>query len=123
MLSPLIQFQWPSNIRDAEYRVFPDEIENDSDILFHGTSCAAFEFIQRDGFKATKVLPSISFARQSSLALSYACNRAGNGVVIAVRFRLGSGLRHEHSIVYLDDPANQPQLVGYCLVPDSYRHV
>jgi RNA:NAD 2'-phosphotransferase (TPT1/KptA family) len=116
-------FDFPSDIQERDYRVFPDTLEKDAEVLFHGTSRDAFEAISREGFSPSKVLKSVSFARDSALALSYACQDEGNGVILVVRFCSQSGVRQESSIVYLDDLKNQPEIIGYCIVPYTYRHV
>ena len=57
---------------ESNYRQFPDEIENNSHILFHGTAEVNFEDIKEQGFqpKISGELSSISFAKNSSLALN-----------------------------------------------------
>lgn len=84
--STIEEFDFPKDIQDREYRVFPEELENDSQVLFHGTSHEAFKAICKEGFKAAKKLSSISFAHNSSLAMGYACGPEDNGVIIAIRF-------------------------------------
>lgn len=117
-------FETPSEKR--EYRLFPDEIEEDPQILFHGTAEARLESIIENGFVIGGTLPSVSFAERSSLPLRYASNSrkaAGDrGVVIAVRFGKAdipysestNGITH----VYRFD--EQPEIHGYCIVPAEY---
>src|SRR3712207_2304137 len=75
---------------EGGYRLFPDELEDDEYVFFHGTAEGNLQSILENGFRIAGSLPSVSFARNSSLALRYACNsRSENsprGCVIAVRF-------------------------------------
>ena len=88
------------------YRIFPEEMEGDSNILFHGTAKDNYLSIAENGFQLKREAPSISFANNSSLALKYACeSRMGalsKGVVIAVRFdELGvKGIKKEVRAVF-----------------------
>jgi hypothetical protein len=73
------------------YRLFPDELENDELVFFHGTAESNLESIVNDGFKIQGSLPSVSFAETSALAWKYASEARSttspNGCVIAVRFQ------------------------------------
>lgn len=112
----------------GNYNVFPAALESDPDIYFHGTADSVVEPIIANGFKPTKTLSSMSFSATSSLALGYACETraAGeDGVVIAVRIETDSraGIRKETFGVHVDIIEPQPVIVGYCIIPASYRHI
>ncbi len=84
------EFLFPNPTDETSYRVFPDEMENDPLIFFHGTAASNLLPILAEGFRPVKVLTSISFARTSALALRYACEsrtpEAPEGCIIMVRF-------------------------------------
>jgi hypothetical protein len=113
-----------------EYRVFPDELENDPDIFFHGTEERVLQAIRDEGFRFPDRprAQSVSFSRVSSLALGYASgkrsNASPNGVVIAVRFAVDNrSVRREQAFgLHVDRFDPQPEIVGYCIVPASYVH-
>jgi hypothetical protein len=108
------------------YRLFPDELEDDPLVFFHGAAMANLESIVNEGFKIQGALPSVSFGRTSALPLRYACEArsAGSpeGCVIAVRFKsiekpeIKSEAFGIH--VYRFDP--QPEVIGYSIVPADY---
>lgn len=108
------------------YRLFPMEMETDSHTFFHGTAAEKLPLILAEGFRSSS-LPSVSFAKSSSLALRYACDArfgpSGRGVVIAVRFECLDDARivQESFGVHVYDPGLQPRVVGYCFVPADYR--
>jgi hypothetical protein len=116
--------------RDNQYRVFPDELENDPEIFFHGTEERVLEAIRSDGFKFPDPpkAQSVSFARDSSLALGYASDKRSiaspKGCVIAVRFGVDNrSLRREEPFgIHVDSFDPQPEIVGYCIVPADYDH-
>jgi hypothetical protein len=121
-------FPWPD--QDKGYSLFPPELENDELIAFHGTAQANLQSIIKDGFKFGESLKSISFAKQSSLALRYGSEArtkvSPKGCVLAVRFtepipRPGVGV--ETSIIYVYKPEEQPKVVGYCIIPENYQFV
>jgi len=108
------------------YRLFPDKIEDDPLVFFHGTAAANLGSIVGEGFKIQGTLPSVSFGRTSELPLRYACEARSTaspeGCVIAVRFKsiekteITSEAFGIH--VYKFDP--QPEVIGYCIVPQDY---
>ena len=123
------EYPFPQKPEDVEYNVFPEELENDENILFHGTSMENFNGILREGFRPSPPLESVSFSSLSSLALGYACDARSDaspaGCVIAVRY---SNLNekwitcesfgiHDHRC----DP--QPEIVGFVTVPEVYLHI
>lgn len=108
------------------YRMFPDELENDDDVFYHGTSEANRQPILEGGFKIIGKLPSVSFAKSKVLALDYACKKRSDtspkGCVFAVRFE-----REENPAVVRDAVGihlyredRQPDIVGYCVVPATF---
>jgi hypothetical protein len=117
-------FILPGN--DDCYCLFPDELESDPLVLFHGTAAKNLQSILSDGFQPQKALASSSFANKSSFSLKYACEarseESPKGVVIAARFETISirGIRQEPFGVHLDDHRTQPTIVSYCIVPAEY---
>jgi hypothetical protein len=59
------EYKFQSLGEESNYRQFPDELENNSHILFHGTAEVNFENIKKQGFqpKTGGELSSISFAK------------------------------------------------------------
>jgi hypothetical protein len=57
--------EYPFNGANEEncYRLFPDEIENDEQVFFHGTAEGNLQSIIGDGFRIPDQLKSISFAK------------------------------------------------------------
>jgi len=123
--------QYPFNGANEQigYRVFPDEMENDPNVFFHGTSASNLASIVRNGFRPTQVLSSVSFARDSSLALNYACSARSadspDGCVIMVKFEdvNTTGIRSESFGVHVDDLSRLPTIIGYCIIPKEYVFV
>lgn len=117
-------FPWPND--DNGYDIFPTDLENDPLVAFHGTAESNLDSIIRSGFKIGGELPSISFAKNSSLPLNYACRKRSeispNGVVIAVRFEslTQPGVAEEVSCIHLYCQGKQPEIIGYCVVPENY---
>lgn len=111
------------------YRVFPNELENDPLVAFHGTARVNLPSILDQGFAFTRTLKSLSFAKNSSLALSYACkartSNSPDGCILVVRFdsleKRGIGV--EHSIIYVTKLDEQPEVIGYCIIPADYQFV
>lgn len=120
-------FPWPND--DKGYDIFPIELESNPNVVFHGTAESNLESILEDGFIYRNESPSISFAKNSSLSLRYACEkRSGyspNGVVLAVIFESlqQPGLAVESSCIYLYPKGKQPKIIGYCVVPGNYLHI
>jgi|ERR1017187_606610 hypothetical protein len=108
------------------YRLFPNELENDEHVFFHGTAEANLRSIIANGFRIPDGLKSISFARDSSVPLKYACDArttaSPNGCVLAVRFESLDKPEIVHEQfgihVYKFDPP--PVVIGYCIVPADY---
>lgn len=118
-------FPWPDEHKG--YRVFPEEMENDQLIAFHGTSRTNLDFIINDGFKFASSLQSLSFAKQSPSSLSHACSRrtgiSPEGVVIAVRFAPPIPRPYvtvEISDIHVYRLDEQPEVIGYCIVPADF---
>jgi len=112
---------------EDNYRQFPDRLEDDRHVYFHGTAESNLKSIIDVGFQPTGTLASVSFAKASSLALRYACERraGANGCIIAVRFNCltRTGLRVGPAVLHLDDLNLQPMIFGYCIVPADYDFV
>ena len=119
---------FPSAPEETDYRIFPASLENDDRVFFHGTAEGNLASILSNGFRISGELPSVSFARNSSLSLGYACQARStlspNGVVIAVRYedldkpfiiQEAFGL-HVHCF------SEPPKIIGYCVVPANYAH-
>ncbi len=129
------EFLFPEDIGPAsgtklydKYEVFPAEYEKDEWIVFHGTSWNAFEKIKLEGFRLVTGIPSTSFAYSSQHALEYACKKRSLGdcgVVIMVKFKPEHKVKKEpggHWHLY-DHANSQPEIIGYCTVPENYRHI
>jgi len=125
----LVEYPYEKPKEENRFNLFPRELENDSFVFFHGTADANRESIIKNGFQISGRLPSVSFARNSGLALKYACEKRNdespNGCILAVRF--DSIDKPEMKLecfgihVYKFDP--QPSIVGYCVIPAEYRFV
>ena len=114
---------------DSGYRLFPSEMENDEHVAFHGTAEAKLQSIVDHGFRICGELESVSFAKNSNLALKYACDHrtqaSPNGCVIVVRFEslnMG-GMKVETSVIHIYKFLQQPKILGYCVVPADYEFV
>lgn len=89
------------------YRVFPHELEDDPLVAFHGTARVKLPSILDHGFAFTSALVSLSFAKGSPLALSYACKArtsySPDSCILAVRFDSleRPGIVVEHSIIHV----------------------
>ncbi len=85
-----IEHKFLCDLENLEYCLFPDEMEKDEQIFFHGTTEKNFVSIIATGFRISGDLSSISFARNSSLSLKYACqyrcDDSPRGAVLAVRY-------------------------------------
>ena len=131
-------FPWPNESKG--YSLFPSDLEENPNIMFHGTGIENFDSIVEDGFKSASqlgkginedfLLESVSYAKTSSQCLGYVCNNRDNkhptdGVVFVVEF---TSLQHvgikENSIdIHVYNPNIQPQIIGYCIVPKDYKFV
>lgn len=120
------EYPFPSAPEENEYRIFPDAMENDGLIFFHGTAEKNLASIVDNGFRISGNLSSVSFARNSSLSLRYASEVRDDsspcGVVLAVRFDC---LNKPHIVqegfgLHVYDLSVRPQIVGYCVVPANY---
>lgn len=122
-----IEYPFVGATEATRYRLFPDELESDDYVAFHGTAEENLKSIIDGGFLFKASLQSLSFAKSSSLALKYACEARGdaspNGCVVAVRFSSFDGLVLESSIIHVHRLEKQPTVFGYCIVPADYRFV
>lgn len=130
------KFPWPNE--EKGYSLFPQNIEDNQNILFHGTPARNFDSIVNNGFKSTKecgegtdsnfVLPSTSYAKNSNQSLSHVCERRSKNqdeefVVFAVKFQSinQQGIRNNNIDIHVDDSNIQPEIIGYCCVPTDYE--
>lgn len=122
------EFQWPDQHKG--YALFPEELEDDPCVLFHGTAEKNLPLIIKEGFKAFQPLDSVSYAKKSSASLGHVCSKRSvqhseNDVVIAVRFTSlnSQGIVENHSDIYVYKHEIQPEIIGFCIVPSSYSHI
>ena len=112
-------------LEDRGYRVFPDVLENEEYVCFHGTAEENLHSIIKEGFSIVGNLPSVSFARSSSLALKYACegrtDQAKKGCIIVVRFDSFEHVVAEASVVHVFRNDLMPTVVGYSIIPANYE--
>ena len=123
------EYEFPSPDQHKGYALFPEELENDPYVLFHGTAEKNLKSIINQGFKAFPPLASVSYAKQSSSCLGHVCSKRSsqhseNDVVIAVRFISLDlqGIVQNHSDIHVYKPEIQPEIIGYCVIPSSYNH-
>jgi hypothetical protein len=119
-------FPWPD--QDKGYSLFPKELEDDELVAFHGTAERNRESIVNEGFKFEGTLHSVSFAKRSALALRYGSETrtpaSPTGCVLVVRFATPiprPGIRVETSIIYVDSLEEQPEVIGYIVIPENYN--
>ena len=89
------EFPWPDESKG--YKLFPEELENDPLVLFHGTSEKNLEPIANDGFKACLPLESVSYAKSSISCLSHICRKRSHSTSDDVVVIAGTknGVRHD----------------------------
>lgn len=128
----IIKYEFPEDLSEKQgYCVFPDMLENDALVVFHATPCKNQHAILCDGFRADpeKVsgLCSVSFVWKSSAALSHAMSKRatqpGDWCIFAVRCDSTSrlGLKAEGAVLYDYTLNPAPTIIGYCIVPRTYR--
>jgi len=124
------EYEFPYPNEDRGYKLFPEALENDSCILFHGTLKNKLQSIIKDGFKSFPPLESVSYAKCSSYSLGHICQnnpneRQEDSVVIAVKFDSLNikGIANNPSDIHVYKEEIQPKIIGYCIVPKSYRHI
>jgi hypothetical protein len=126
---PPEKYPFPHDPERSEYRLFPAELEDDEHVFFHGTAACNLGPILDNGFSIPIEPPSVSFAKNSALALGYASAKrtpaSPDGCVLAVRYEKldRPGLKVEVSMLHDYTCNPQPEIIGYCIVPASYRHV
>lgn len=127
------EYAFPDDPSSQDYRVFPTQLENDEQVLFHATPEANRGAIIRDGFKfpdpqSGNPLRSVSFAKNSITALTHAMhmrkNRPGNYCIFAVRYASldRQGLKVNLIDVHDYTLTPPPKIIGYCIVPATYLH-
>jgi hypothetical protein len=121
-------FPFPIAPEDADYRLFPVCLESDDHVFFHGTAEENLASILENGFRISGGLPSVSFGKDSSLPLSYACKARSksspNGVVIVVRYEdlTERFIKKEAFGLHVYCFNKQPKIIGYCVVPGGYLY-
>jgi hypothetical protein len=132
---PIVEYPFEAaKLEERGYRVFPDELENDPNVCFHGTADENRQPIIEEGFKPRTDLPgappealkSVSFAKGSSLPLQHACEaRAGgtkNGCILVVRFATFDNVACNVADVWVYRRDRMPEVIGYCIIPADYKH-
>jgi len=128
------EFPWPN--QDKGYQLFPNELESDPLVFFHGTHQRNLESICKNGFLSASELEndktrltSVSYATDSSHCLGHVCNNRPTDnqdvyVVFAVRFETinHQRIRINESDIHVDDKAIKPEIIGYCVIPSNYLH-
>jgi hypothetical protein len=130
-LADIKKFEFPKPLPAQSSRVFPEALETDEHVFFHGTLAVNLDKIVAEGFKPAKSLESgdltsVSFSKQSPMALSFLCQKQStdsqDGAIIAVRYER---LDFCHIKVNLSDMQDYrldppPEIIGYCIVPSEY---
>ncbi|MEZ0001623.1 hypothetical protein [Sinorhizobium fredii] len=124
---PFNEYDFPSNLEERDYRLFPAELEDNENVAFHGTDLENLLSITQNGFRPGPNLSSVSFAKESSGALYFWCLKRttdAEGVILAVRFESLSrnGLLVESSIIHDYTVEPQPEIIGFVRVPRHYQH-
>ena len=129
----MIEYPFPTDPASEGYCVFPTELEDDPNILFHATSSRNFDAISNEGFKipgesVAHGLKSVSFAKRSVGALTHAAmirtDEPGDYVIFAVKY---DSLDHRHIVINHSDIHDyqltpSPKIIGFCVVPKTYQH-
>lgn len=128
-------FPWPN--AEKGYSLFPSELENRENVLFHGTAAENYNSIITEGFKSAAELgsgtntdfklSSISYAKNSNQCLAHVCNlrdqgEGGDYIIFAVEFESIQvpGIRINPSDIHVDSPDIKPKIIAYCIVPSTY---
>lgn len=122
------RYPFPDNYQSCKDLLFPNELELDDNVYFHGTSLRSALSIIRNGFKIMRQDScSVSFSKKSSIALGYACGKRNeqspNGCILAVNIGLvkreyignGNDVLHIYCLV------TQPEIIGCCIIPAKYK--
>lgn len=129
----ITKYDFPDDLASSGYCVFPAALEDDDLVLFHATPVGNRESIFRDGFKipdkeGVTGLSSVSFAKRSPAALTHAINMRtslpGAYCIIAVRYSSldRQGLQVNASDIHDYTLNPPPEILGYCIVPETYEH-
>lgn len=127
-------YDFPDDPASSGYRVFPEFLESDDHVFFHSTLAENCRLIFRDGFRipyhdSDAALRSVSFSMSSAVALNHAMDlrshQFGAYCIIAVRY---ASLERSSLVINLIDIHDfelkpPPELIGYCTVPDTYKHL
>ncbi|EJL6557096.1 hypothetical protein NMS12_003441 [Vibrio cholerae] len=134
------QYDFPFPNEEKGYSLFPSDLEESDNILFHGTAIENFDAIVSDGFKSAKeigkgtnpnfLLESVSYAKTSNQCLAYVCNNRDksnpkDGVVFVVKFDSLDvfGITNNFDDIHVNLPNIQPEIIGYCIVPKEYKFI
>ncbi|WP_041466180.1 hypothetical protein [Chlorobaculum parvum] len=124
------------------YSLFPEHLENDDLVFFHGSPMKNFKSICQNGFKSgselrISSLTSVTYTMKSIGAFNHVCSIRQSGedmVVFAVFFKKEDLERHldvqkrvpivvrEYAEIKVYDSDIQPSRIGYSIVPAHYRH-
>ncbi len=130
----IVEYTFPVNPAATDYCVFPEALENDELVCFHATPIENYEAIIKQGFKipdltGTTGLQSVSFAKRSNAALTHAINlrltNPGKYCILAVLYATleRDGLKINYSDIYDYTLSPAPEIIGYCIVPETYMHI
>lgn len=129
----ITRYNFPANPSAHGYCVFPQHLESEDLVLFHATPSENYKAIIEDGFKAdpkgSSGLTSVSFAWKSSAALAHAMGKReshpGDWCIFAVRYRSISrqGLTWDTVALHDYTLAPPPEVIGYCIVPETFVFV
>lgn len=126
MRSQYREIVFPGADEDRGYRIYPQDLEEDPAVFFHGTSERNLDSIIQNGFWLGPKSGSTSFAHQSDLALRWAADarkQVGEaGCVIAVRITnpTANGIRKEGFGVDVWSLAAMPTPEAFCIIPSNY---
>lgn len=118
-------YEFPCPNEENGYKIFPNILEDDPLVYFHGTSLKNLESIISGGFKSFPPLSSVSYAKQSNYSLSHWYSKRGateDGVVFAVRFETlaAPGIKENNLDIHVYDLKIQPDIIGYCIIPYKF---
>jgi hypothetical protein len=136
----MTEYPFPKPNSNIGYSLFPNTLEDDPNILFHGTSIENLDLIVNEGFKSGAELDggtdpnfkldSISFAMKSNQCLGHVCQHRDKGnlgdyVVFAVEFDSIDlpGIKVNPSDVHVYDKNIKPIIIGYTVVPNDYKFI
>src|SRR5262245_23019848 len=124
----ITEYKFPAKPGENGFRLFPDKVEDDPNVVFHGTPYRNFDSIIAENVWLTGKSKCASYANKSAGALQYACsNRQGaQGCIFVAQFKCNEGVKGiavevSHTHVYIEDA--RPEIIGFMVVPKEYLHV